>query len=177
MKIIISESQVIGIIKEQILPQYKDYFDTLLDKMSFGKPLSDEEKDNMMRLSRGEDIDSYGDDGEGDEFIDGDPYVMFMDIFPNETEVHIDNEYWMVQKDMDPDIDLEGLLLMSQGRAIFVHPFFDGNKIVVKKDAENLEFKLTDEEIPKTHQEMEKFVDIFIKRGLTGIVERLIKKQ
>jgi len=177
MKIIILESQVIEILKEQMLPQYKEYMDKLLDKMSSGKSLSDEEKDDMVKISRGENLEEpQTTDGDSDEeYSESDPYIMFMEIFPDSTEINVDDEYWVIQKDVDPDLDLEGLLLMSQDRAIFVHPFFNGDKFVIKKDDENLQFTLN--EIPKTPKEMETFVDIFIKRDLKGLVQRLIKKQ
>lgn len=179
MKVIITESQLVKIIKEDVHPSYMDYMNRLLDKMSSGEPLSQEEKDDMLKLSKGEMLDEPEGNQESNTYSgdlvtsDGDvgKAEMFMEVFPDGTEVQVENDFWMIQKETSPDSNKDILLIMNGDIAIEIEPFYDGSKFKVKTEGKS--FFANPQSLPETYDEMEIFVKEFLERDVKQIIEYL----
>jgi len=181
MKIILSEAQIIQLLKEAY---GKDaYIDSLLDKMS-GKglsALSDKERMDLEKLSRGEDIEPEEPEQGGLESgvmpTDIPNHEMFMELVPQMYEFTVDNEPWHFAKEIEPDGAYEILLVSNIRRnmSFIITPFADNNVFKVTTPIRDYDFKIKTS--PKTRDQMERFIEEFVKSDLKKIVKYIIDKQ
>jgi len=202
MKILFTESQILGLLKEQYNERkYGDYVNRLLDKISSSGllSLSDEERDDLTRLSQGEDIipdeetpepkfqsdyddeDEYSNDDDGD-LMDAEPktddqsigaeYQMFMDLVSFEDTLTVDGVVWNIsRKEIQSGFDI--MFLSDGDRNIGIVPFKDGNKFFVKGPTEQVSFQV--HAIPKNEEEMGRFFDSFMEKDLSIIIKKMTK--
>jgi len=197
MKIIVTESQIIKLLREDderpIPKKYETYVDKILDKLSaHGKEsLSPEELEDLMKISRGEELEDPESTQDADNedipvtHYDDVPeapsnhHNLFMEIVPDFTQIMVDGEPWGVRKETEPDGGFDVLLVYdvndSARNSIIINPFApSGGFEVVYGDKL---FKLQTIEDPQSVDKMKIFVDRFIKNELPGIIKKVTKKQ
>lgn len=197
MKILFTEAQIFGLLKEQYNEtKYGDYVNRLLDKINATGilSLSDEERSDLDRLSQGEDIvpdeetkepeaqsgysDGYEDEDEDEDLMDipptGEEHEMFMGLIPQHTSVDVDGVEWIIEKKKLRH-GLKVLNVSNQGVEINVGAFIDGDKFLIK-GPEKEETRQVNV-VPKTEDEMETFINNFFKNDLKLIVKNMTKKQ
>lgn len=182
MKILLSEAQIIQLLKESY--GNEAYIDALLDKMS-GQGLSaltDKEKSDLEKMSRGEDIDFDGDDSP--ETQNGDmigteipAQDLFMELVPNHYEFNVDGDMWRYSIEMEPDGNFDVLLVSNAGydKTFMITPFSVENEFKVTTPIKDYKFKV--ESIPDNHEDMKKFIQVFISKILPGIVKYIKMKE
>jgi len=182
MKIILSEAQIVQLLKEAYGKEA--YIDALLDKMS-GKglsALSDKERMDLEKMSRGEDIEpeepEQGTAPEGDVMTPGLPnHEMFMELVPQHFEFTIDNEPWHFAKELEPGGEYEILLVSNNAYSMsfMITPFANNNVFKVTTPMRDYDFKI--KTAPKTREQMEMFIEEFVKNDLKKIVKYIKNKQ
>jgi len=190
MKIILTESQIQKILVELYGKNKAErIMDILLDKVSNDgyESLSPREKEMLSKLSRGENVDyddeeetekSFDDSSDDDTLVDDkkeyidDTLSLFLDNFPDGHEFNSAGSLWKINvTDMDTGV---GLIVHNEENEIEIIPFVqEGNKILITfKDKT---WVLTIKKIPKTIDEMKKFIDEFLKGALPKIISQIIK--
>lgn len=178
MKIILSESQFINLIKEAT--KTNPYIDDLLDKiLAKGmSSLSNKERNDLEKLSRGQDI-NYGKQ-EKEQDIFGSAYEnhdLFMEIFPDHLTIKVDDEDWHLSKEIEPHGEFEVVSISCDEANIsfMVNPFAKEDVFEVVTTMNTYGFKIND--IPKDSKRMELFVDRFIKADIPKIIRYIKKKE
>jgi len=181
MKILLSEAQIIHLLKEAYGKEV--YIDTLLDKMA-GRglsALSDKEREDLEKMSRGEHIDFGNSEPEitsGTEMAGTEipPQDMFMEMIPNKLKFRIGNEDWKLIKEVDPDGEHDILLITNDtGKSYVILPFHNGNEFSVMGVMKEYKFKT--KKSPKSEEEMASFITEFINKDLSVIVQYIKTKE
>lgn len=167
MKIIISESQLKIIIKEI------SSIDDLLDKINqVGyENLSDEEKDRLIKLSKGEEPEESEEQSKYEEEVD--PYQLFMHYALENEEFEVGGKRYQTEKVEESDGEHIRVIGFDDEMYIYVTPFYMGKKgvSVITLDGKKYLYKMN--EIPKTESEMRSFINNFYSEILPEIITKL----
>ncbi len=181
MKIILSESQIIRLLKEAYGKEA--YIDALLDKMS-GKglsALSDKERSDLEKMSRGEDVQF--DEPENEPEATGMPGAelpsqeLFMELIPQHYRFKVGDENWHFAKETEPGGEFDILLVADDTfiKSFMIYPFTNDREFMISTAIKNYKFKVKTS--PQTEEEMKKFIDEFISVDLKKIVQFINNKQ
>lgn len=164
MKIIITESQLNFLLKESVT------IDDLLDKINqVGYDnLSDEEKDRLIKLSKGEEPE---DNSEYEEELD--PYNLFMHYALENEEFEVNGKRYQTEKVEESDGEHIKVVGFDDELYFYVTPFFMGKPeiSVVTVNGKKYSYKMN--EIPKTESEMLSFITNFYSDILPEIITKL----
>ena len=183
MKILLSESQIIHLLKES----YGDdpYINYLLDKISARglSTLSDKERGDLDKMSRGENVDmklpskasnsvydnedndvKFGDDEDDIDYDSLEAFQMFLEEAPQRYSFVMGGKTWTFSVEQ---IDVESFptFIVTDGITTFyVSPFERGGKFSIENaKGDKVSFSLNS--IPKTQEEMKSFVKLFFNGG------------
>lgn len=179
MKIIITENQVKKLLDEA----YDEHrINSFLDKINKGgyDSLTPKEKDQLLRLSKKEDVPYDDEEGTPEEETPYDdtmtPSYMndegtedlcdyFFAYFPTELEKEFDGEMWSLQVDGEPPH-----ILMTNGIFDIIGELSDGKFIFKSEGIPNLYYNKND--FPTDVTGMEQYVKNFIQ----GVIPKVIRK-
>jgi len=164
MKIIITESQLKLIIKES------SSIDDLLDKINqVGYDnLSDEEKDKLIKLSKGEEPE---DNSDYEEEID--PYQLFMHYALENEEFEVNGKRYQTEKVEETDGEHIKVVGIDDEMYFYVTPFWMGKPGVSVITVEGKKYLYKTKDIPKTESEMHSFISNFYTDILPEIITKL----
>lgn len=164
MKIIITESQLKLIIKES------SSIDDLLDKINqVGYDnLSDEEKDKLIKLSKGEETE---DNSDYEEEID--PYQLFMHYALENEEFEVNGKRYQTEKVEETDGEHIRVIGIDDEIYFYVTPFWMGKPGVSVITVEGKKYLYKTKDIPKTESEMLSFITNFYSDILPEIITKL----
>lgn len=167
MKIIITESQLRFIIKES------SSIDDLLDKINqVGYDnLSDEEKNRLIKLSKGEEIE---DNSEYQEEID--PYQLFMHYAFENEEFEVNGKRYQTEKVEETNGEHIRVIGIDDETYFYVTPFWMGKQGISVITLDNKKYLYKTKDIPKTESEMQSFITNFYSDILPEIVTKLSSK-
>lgn len=164
MKIIISETQLRFLINESYS------IDDLLDKINqVGyENLSDEDKDRLKKLSKGEEPEE---ETEYQEELD--PYHLFMHYALDDEQFEVNGKKYQTEKVEETDGEHIRVVGYDDDLYFYVTPFFMGKPgvSVVTVDGKKYLYKM--KEIPKTQSEMQSFITNFYSEILPEIITKL----
>lgn len=177
MRIILSESQMVQLIKE--ITRTNPYVDALLDKI-LDKGLSsltDKERNDLDKMSRGQDVDYENDEKSQEVFSSSyENHDMFMELFPDHFTVNVDDDEWYISKEIEPggEFEIISVSCYAKNMSFEINPFAKEDIFEVITTLNTIGFKVTS--IPKNSEEMGVFVNKFVKIDLPEIIKKLKNK-
>ena len=181
MKIILSESQIIQILKEAYGEE--DYINSILDKMTReGMPsLSDKEREDLDKMSRGEKVDIERPNPEqetsgGYSDLMSSNHDMFMEMSPQSLQFVVDDERWIYMKEIEPGGEYEILLVTTEyhSKSFIITPFASENTFKVSTSIKDYNFKVKNN--PQTEEQMARFIEEYVSSDLQKIVKYMKDK-
>jgi len=185
MKIVLSEEQLERILSELYgKDNTEKLMDMLLDKVSSEgiSSLTTDEKDMLMKLSRGEEIESGDDEEIEREYSDveyedsdmDDPLTIFLKLFPDTQEMEIKGNVWSINVFEENNNIGVYLTNLENDSEIVLIPFVDGDKVLVEYKGKTWSLDVI-KDIPDTIEKMKVFVEKFTKQFIPTIINKLIK--
>jgi len=158
MKIIITESQL-----NELKARSENYLNQLLDKISkYGmKSLTDDEKEAMIKMSRGEDPEM------DIEFV----IKFWKSLMPQIFKKDVNNETWLISR-IDTPLLILRIVNPEDGFTFYVCPFPDYQPIMrIKIGETNFDEPIEEHEIPRTKKEIDDFNYVFMQKMLPEIIK------
>jgi hypothetical protein len=191
MKLIINENQLINLIKERSIRlggdetySGRNYDEFLVNKLlekikSAGfDSLTSQEKDILMKMSRGEPIETgpeEKDEPSKTPYIEKSSegnllYQMFIIHLPDEIDVF--GEKWQFYA-MDIEGDVVPIVATNGTSEIFMMPFPEPNKNTIEfgKQDGGKKMSFPVDKIPQTEEDMAEFVELFLDNVFPVIVK------
>ena len=175
MNYLITESQLEFILENQNL------LNDILEKIKKGgiNSLTDLEKDQLDRISRGEDIDNDDIDDEDVETEDEsessfnfDPLYSFFDFAPNYESVQVDGkDYEIVINEEDNSLSL---IIIGTDAEIYVTPFWENSGDIKIETIEGRSLKMKSDKIPKNSKSMKDYVKLFYSNFIPKIIKKIV---
>lgn len=166
MNYIVTESQLKIITENQILDKLlKKIKDSGLDS------LTDIEKSQLDKISRGEDFDEI-DDNESVEDINFDPFFNFFDFVPNYETINVDGkDYEVLINDEDSFLSL---VVIGDNIEIYITPFYENSGDINIETIEGKSLKLKSNIIPNDIDSLKDYIEKFYSEYIPKIIRKIL---
>lgn len=169
MNYVITESQLGRLIENQ------DLLNHILEKIKTNgiESLTDDEKELLDKLSRGEEVETI-DDGDFDEtsyYEFTDPMISFFNMVPNFEEVNVGEESYGVSVNEDEYGD--SLIISGPETEIYIIPFWEGTGNIRIETIDGKILKMKSDVIPSDSKSMRNYIDNFYSNIIPKIINKL----
>lgn len=170
MNYLITESQLEFILENQNL------LNDILEKIKSGgiDSLTDIEKRQLDKISKGEDVDNEYDEPEDEPEtnFNFDPLYSFFDFAPNYESVEVDGrEYEIVINEEDNSLSL---IIIGTDAEIYVTPFWEDSGDIKIETIEGRSLKMKSDKIPENTNSMKDYVKLFYSNFIPKIIKKIV---